>query len=56
MNRLDYEIDRTILNFSDLKSPSHYWQLLPYLQPQNSTIALAFICTLLFTVFWPIQA
>jgi ATP-binding cassette, subfamily B, bacterial len=35
---------------------SHYWQLLPYLHPQSSTIFLAMGCTLLFTVFWPIQA
>jgi ATP-binding cassette subfamily B protein len=56
LDKLNYEVDRTILNFTDLKTRSHYWQLLPYLQPQYSTIALAFVCTLLFTIFWPIQA
>ncbi|PIG95370.1 ABC transporter ATP-binding protein [Gloeocapsopsis sp. IPPAS B-1203] len=34
----------------------HYWQLLPYIQPQWKTIAQAFVCTLVFTVFWPILA
>jgi ATP-binding cassette subfamily B protein len=34
----------------------HYWQLLPYVQPQWKTIAQAFACTLVFTVFWPILA
>lgn len=35
---------------------SHYWQLLPYLQPHWKTIAQALVCTLIFTVFWPLQA
>jgi len=34
----------------------HYWQLLPYIQPQWKTIAQAFVCTLVFTIFWPILA
>ncbi|MES1026498.1 ABC transporter ATP-binding protein [Gloeocapsa sp. BRSZ] len=34
----------------------HYWQLLPYIKPQWKTIAQAFVCTLVFTVFWPILA
>ncbi|MUL35865.1 ABC transporter ATP-binding protein [Gloeocapsopsis dulcis] len=34
----------------------HYWQLLPYIQPQWKTIAQAFACTLVFTAFWPILA
>jgi len=39
-----------------LKTRSSYWQLLPYLRPQWKTIAQAFACTLVFTVFWPILA
>jgi ATP-binding cassette subfamily B protein len=39
-----------------LKHRSHYWQLLPYLQPQIGTIAKALICTVIFTLFWPILA
>ncbi|NEO29840.1 MAG: ABC transporter ATP-binding protein [Symploca sp. SIO3C6] len=39
-----------------MKSRSNYWQLLPYIRPQWKTITQAFICTLGFTVFWPIQA
>jgi len=39
-----------------LKARSSYWQLLPYLRPQWKTIAQAFACTLVFTVFWPILA
>ncbi|MEB3829306.1 ABC transporter ATP-binding protein [Phormidium sp. CCY1219] len=35
---------------------SRYWQLLPYLQPHWKTIAQALVCTLIFTVFWPLQA
>ncbi|MFM8298579.1 MAG: ABC transporter ATP-binding protein, partial [Microcystis aeruginosa] len=30
--------------------------LIPYLRPQTQTIILAFICTIGFTVFWPILA
>ena len=33
-----------------------YWQLLPYIRPQISTVAQALTCTLAFTVFWPILA
>ncbi len=39
-----------------MKSRSSYWQLVPFLRPQATTIFLAFICTLGFTVFWPILA
>jgi ATP-binding cassette subfamily B protein len=39
-----------------LKSRSSYWNLIPYLRPQTKTIILAFICTIGFTVFWPILA
>ena len=37
-------------------SRSNYWQILPYLRPQQQTIAKALACTLAFTVFWPIIA
>lgn len=37
-------------------SRSSYWQILPYLRPQQQTIAKALACTLVFTVFWPIIA
>ena len=39
-----------------MKNRSSYWQLIPFILPQSTTIALAFICTLLFTAQWPIQA
>lgn len=37
-----------------MKTRSHYWLLLPYLNPHRRTIAKAFACTLVFTGFWPI--
>ena len=39
-----------------MKTGSSYWLLLPHIRPQSITIALALLCTLLFTTFWPIQA
>ncbi|NJK55683.1 MAG: ABC transporter ATP-binding protein [Pleurocapsa sp. SU_5_0] len=33
-----------------------YWQLLPFVRPQSLIIAWAFICTVIFTIFWPIKA
>ncbi len=39
-----------------LKTRSNYWQIIPYLHPQRSTIAKALACTIAFTVFWPIIA
>ncbi len=39
-----------------LKNRSGYWQLIIYIRPQILTIVWAFICTLIFTVFWPIKA
>ena len=33
-----------------------YWQLVPFIRPQSLTIVWAFICTLIFTVFWPVKA
>lgn len=39
-----------------LKSRSSYWQLLPYIRPQWPTISQALVCTIGFTVFWPIIA
>lgn len=39
-----------------LKNRSSYWQLLPYLKPHRLTIVQAIVCTLGFTVFWPILA
>lgn len=39
-----------------MKNSSSYWQLIPFIRPQSPTIVLAFVFTLLFTVFWPIQA
>jgi ATP-binding cassette, subfamily B, bacterial len=33
-----------------------YWQLLPFVRPQSLTIFWAFICTVIFTTFWPIKA
>ncbi len=31
-----------------------YWLLLPYLRPQTPVIVRAFLCTIGFTLFWPI--
>jgi ATP-binding cassette subfamily B protein len=39
-----------------LKQRSTYWQLAPYLRLQTKTIILAFLWTLAYTAFWPIQA
>ncbi len=39
-----------------MKNRSNYWQLIPYLRPQIITIGRAFVCTIAFTVFWPILA
>ncbi len=39
-----------------MKSRSSYWLLLPYINPQISTILSALGCTIAFTVFWPILA
>jgi len=39
-----------------LQKRSHYWLLLPYIRPHLRLIGLAFLCTLVFTVFWPILA
>ncbi|WP_317619592.1 ABC transporter ATP-binding protein [Ancylothrix sp. D3o] len=39
-----------------MKRRSSYWQLLPYIRPQWATISQAFVCTLGFTVFWPVLA
>ena len=33
-----------------------YWQLIPYIQPEIGRIALALLCTLVFTIFWPLLA
>ena len=33
-----------------------YWQLIPYIRPQSPIIAWALVCTLIFTIFWPIKA
>ena len=33
-----------------------YWQLIPFIRPQSLTIFWALVCTLIFTVFWPIKA
>jgi len=39
-----------------LKKRSSYWLLLPYVRPEWKTIAQALVCTLAFTIFWPILA
>jgi ATP-binding cassette subfamily B protein len=39
-----------------LKNKSSYKKLIPYIRPQIFTIIQAFICTIIFTVFWPIIA
>ncbi len=39
-----------------MKARSRYWQIIPYLKPEQKRIALALVCTLLFTIFWPLLA
>jgi ATP-binding cassette, subfamily B, bacterial len=39
-----------------LKTRSSYWQLIPYIKPEIRRITLALLCTLAFTVFWPLLA
>ena len=39
-----------------MKARSTYWQILPYLRPQKQTIGKALVCTIVFTIFWPIIA
>ncbi len=39
-----------------MKTRSSYWQLIPYIKSEITTISLALGCTLAFTVFWPILA
>jgi ATP-binding cassette subfamily B protein len=39
-----------------LKKRSNYRLLIPYIRPEWKTIALALVCTLVFTIFWPILA
>ncbi len=39
-----------------MKNRFSYWQLIFYIRPQSLTITLALVCTVIFTVFWPIQA
>jgi ATP-binding cassette subfamily B protein len=45
-----------IAHKTDLKSPSGYLKLLPYLRPHQQIILLALLCTLVFTAAWPILA
>ena len=33
-----------------------YWQLIPYIQPEIRRIAQALLCTIVFTIFWPLLA
>ncbi|GAB4385279.1 MAG: ABC transporter ATP-binding protein [Elainellaceae cyanobacterium] len=35
---------------------SNYWLLLPYLRPHWQTIVQAFLCTLVFSICWPLLA
>ena len=39
-----------------MKNRSNYWQLIPFIRPQILTIVGAFVCTLIFTIFWPVKA
>lgn len=39
-----------------MNARSSYWQLLPYLRPHWRTITQALLCTLVFTVCWPLLA
>lgn len=37
-------------------SQSSYQLLIPYIRKEGKTISIAFICTIFFTIFWPILA
>lgn len=39
-----------------MKNRSSYWLLLPYLRPHWRTIAQALVCTVVFSVCWPLLA
>lgn len=39
-----------------MKHRSRYWQLIPYIQPEMGRITLALLCTIVFTIFWPLLA
>lgn len=39
-----------------LKTRSTYWQLIPFIIPQWKTITKALVCTIGFTIFWPLLA
>ena len=39
-----------------MKNRSSYWLLIPYLRPHRRTIAQAFVCTVVFSVCWPLLA
>ncbi|MBX2862579.1 MAG: ABC transporter ATP-binding protein/permease [Leptolyngbyaceae cyanobacterium MAG.088] len=34
----------------------NYWQLLPYIHRQQAILIPAFLCTLIFTIYWPLLA
>ena len=37
-------------------SQSSYKSLIPYIRKEGKTISIAFVCTIFFTIFWPILA
>ncbi|MEM1238801.1 MAG: ABC transporter ATP-binding protein [Cyanobacteria bacterium P01_H01_bin.26] len=39
-----------------LANRPHYWQLLPYIRRQRTALLPALVCTLVFTIYWPILA
>ena len=39
-----------------LDNRPHYWQLLPYIRRQRTVLLPALVCTLVFTIYWPILA
>lgn len=39
-----------------LDNRPNYWQLLPYIRRQQAILIPAFVCTLVFTIYWPILA
>jgi ATP-binding cassette, subfamily B, bacterial len=39
-----------------VRNRSSYWLLIPYLRPHWRTIAQAFVCTLVFSICWPLLA
>mgnify|MGYP001800391420 CR=1 FL=1 len=52
----DSVIHDTSIIATALDNRPHYWQLLPYIRRQQTVLLPALVCTLVFTIYWPILA